>query len=140
VIFNLLSNLKLKSGVPPIEEVRRLGISYALGCDNPSCSDSQNMFQAMKLTATLNSITHPDPLPELAYNVFEAATRGGAQAMGQADSIGELAVGYRADCYLVDLSDPSWLPLNSAVRQLVYSESGRGVTTVVVDGDVVIKD
>jgi 5-methylthioadenosine/S-adenosylhomocysteine deaminase len=140
VVFNLLSNLKLKSGIPPIEAVQRMGISYALGCDNPSCSDSQNMFQAMKLTATLNAITHPDPLPEQAYQVFDAATRGGARAIGKSDSLGELAVGFRADCYLVDLHDPSWLPLNSAVRQLVYSESGRGVETVIVDGDVVIRN
>lgn len=140
VVFNLLSNLKLKSGIPPIEAVQRLGISYALGCDNPSCSDSQNMFQAMKLTATLNAITHPDPLPEQAYNVFDAATAGGARAIGRETSLGRLERGFRADCYLVDLHDPSWLPLNSAIRQLVYSEAGRGVTTVIVDGEVVIRD
>lgn len=140
VVFNLLSNLKLKSGIPPIEAVQRLGISYALGCDNPSCSDSQNMFQAMKLTATLNAVTHPDPLPEQAYSVLEAATQGGARALGLDESLGKLEVGYRADCFLIDLHDPSWLPMNSAVRQLVYSESGRGVTTVVVDGEVVIRD
>jgi 5-methylthioadenosine/S-adenosylhomocysteine deaminase len=138
IVLNLLSNLKLKSGVPPVEGIQQRGISYALGCDNPSCSDSQNMFQAMKLTATLASISNPEPIAPQAYGVFEAATQGGARAIGREESLGLLAPGYRADCFLVDLHDPSWLPLNSAIRQLVYSESGRGVETVVVDGEVVI--
>ena len=38
------------------------------------------------------------------------------------------------------MSDPSWLPLNSAVRQLVHVEAGRGVRHVVVDGAVVVRD
>jgi guanine deaminase len=41
---------------------------------------------------------------------------------------------------LLNLRDPSFVPLNSAVRQLVYTEGGRGVETVIVDGEVVIED
>jgi guanine deaminase len=41
---------------------------------------------------------------------------------------------------LIDLTDPSFLPLNSALRQLVYTEGGRGVKTVIVGGRVVIDD
>lgn len=140
VVLNLTSNLKLKSGVPPIHEYQRRGISYGLGCDNPSCSDAQNMFQAMKLTATLNAVSVPDPLPGQARKVFEAATHGGSRAIGNGDRLGLLAPDYRADCYTIDLHDPAWLPLNDPFRQLVYSESGRGVRTVIVDGEVVIKD
>ena len=32
------------------------------------------------------------------------------------------------------------MPLNSALRQIVYTEGGRGVHTVIVDGRVVIRD
>lgn len=140
VVFNLPSNLKLKSGVPPVVAAQRRGISYALGCDNPSCSDAQNMFQAMKLTALLNAITDPEPLPEQAIEVFTAATVGGARAIGQDDRLGRLLPGYRADCYLIDLHDPAWLPFNDPVRQLVYAECGRGVETVIVDGEIVIQN
>ena len=45
-----------------------------------------------------------------------------------------------ADLTLLDMSDPSYLPLNDAVRQIVYCESGRGVHTVIVDGSVVVAD
>src|SRR6185312_4074491 len=41
---------------------------------------------------------------------------------------------------VIDLTDPSFVPLNSVARQLVFTESGRGVETVIVDGRVVVKD
>jgi cytosine/adenosine deaminase-related metal-dependent hydrolase len=56
------------------------------------------------------------------------------------ERIGALKVGYAADLVLIDLRDTAYLPYNSAARQLVYSETGRGVETVIVNGRVVIKD
>ena len=41
---------------------------------------------------------------------------------------------------LIDLNDVAYLPYNSAARQLVYTEAGRGVESVIVDGRVVIKE
>ena len=49
VVLNLLSNLKNKNGVAPIRAMIAAGVNLALGCDNCSCSDAQNIFQAMKL-------------------------------------------------------------------------------------------
>ena len=40
---------------------------------------------------------------------------------------------------LIDLDDVAYLPYNSAARQLVYTEAGRGVESVIVDGRVVIE-
>lgn len=140
IVFNVLSNLKLKNGIPPVLKVERAGARLALGCDNSSASDSQNMFQVMKLTALLAAISDPNPGPDQAPQVFAAATQGGARAVGRPEELGRLAVGCRADLMLIDLTDPAWVPMNSAVRQLVYTESSRGVRTVVVDGRVVIRD
>src|SRR5262249_36742261 len=49
IAHNPVSNMKLKSGVAPIRQLHDAGIAVALGCDNCSCSDCQNIFQAMKL-------------------------------------------------------------------------------------------
>ena len=46
----------------------------------------------------------------------------------------------KADLTLLELADPSYLPLNNAIRQIVYCESGRGVHTVIVDGNVLVED
>ena len=40
-------------GVAPLLDLKRAGVNLALGCDNCSCSDCQNLFQAMKMFALL---------------------------------------------------------------------------------------
>ena len=45
-----------------------------------------------------------------------------------------------ADMSILDLSNPNFVPLNSAVRQLVFTEAGQSVETVIVDGRVVMRD
>jgi hypothetical protein len=49
-------------------------------------------------------------------------------------------MGMFGDVTLIDMSDPSYIPLNDAVRQVVYCETGRGVHTVIVDGNIVVAD
>jgi len=134
-----VGNLKTKSGVAPIRPYMQAGVGIALGCDNCSCSDSQNMFQSMKLFASLAAITHPEPGPPTAADAFEAATIEGARTAGLQREIGELKVGMKADLSVIDLSDPSFVPLNSVIRQLVFTESGRGVEHVMVDGRFVVR-
>jgi len=51
-----------------------------------------------------------------------------------------LRPGMAADLFIVDLTDPSFVPLNSVARQIVFTEGGRGVETVIVDGRVIIAD
>lgn len=140
VVMNPLSNMKLKSGIPPVRAFEAAGVSFSLGCDNCSCSDAQNMFQAMKLTALMAAVSDPDPGPPQADKVFHAATAGGARAIGRSGDLGRIAEGCRADLVLLDLSDPTFVPLNSALRQLVYTESSRAVETVVVEGKVVLQN
>ena len=81
-----------------------------------------------------------EPTGVLARTAIEAATIGGARAVGLAGQIGEVKPGMKADLALIDLSDLAYQPFNSAARQLVYSETGRGVHTVMVDGQVVLSE
>ena len=140
VVLNPVGNLKTRSGVAPIRTYLRKGVDIALGCDNCSCSDAQNMFQSMKLFASLAAITHPEPGPPTAADAIRAATIGGARTAGLEGRIGALQVGLAADLSIIDLTDPSFVPLNSVARQAVFTESGRGVETVIVDGRIVVAD
>ncbi len=115
-------------------------MSLGLGCDHCSCSDAQNTFQAMKLFALLTAISHADPGPAQAAAAFRAATRGGAHAVRRDKELGRIAPGFKADLVFLDLRGPSFVPLNSALRQLVYTEGGRSVESVMVDGRFVIRD
>ncbi|SFL10414.1 amidohydrolase family protein [Falsiroseomonas stagni] len=139
VVHNPLANLKLKNGVAPVAAMKRAGVRVALGCDNNSCSDCQNLFQAMKMMSLLAAGSDAEPAGVLACDAVEAATTGGARAVGLDAEIGTIAPGMKADLLLLDLRDPAWLPFTSATRQLVFSETGRGVDTVLVDGRVVVR-
>jgi cytosine/adenosine deaminase-related metal-dependent hydrolase len=140
VVLNPVGNLKTKSGVAPIRPYMEAGVNIALGCDNCSAGDAQNIFQSMKLFASLAAITHPDPGPPTARDALLAATVSGARTAGLAGEIGALKAGMKADLSILDLSDPSFVPLNSAARQLVFTECGRSVEHVMVDGRFVVRD
>jgi cytosine/adenosine deaminase-related metal-dependent hydrolase len=98
------------------------------------------MFQSMKLFAALAAVTQPEPGPPTAADAIWSATIGGARTAGLEDRIGALRPGMAADLSIIDLTDPSFVPLNSVARQVVFTEGGRGVETVIVDGRVVIAD
>jgi 5-methylthioadenosine/S-adenosylhomocysteine deaminase len=140
VVHNPLANLKLKNGTAPLIDFRRAGINLALGCDNCSCSDCQNLFQAMKMYALLAQGMDGEPSGVFACDAFDAATIGSARAVGLSGQVGEVKPGMKADLALIDLSDYAYQPFNSAARQMVYGETGRGVDTVMVEGEVVLSD
>jgi len=140
VVLNHLSNLKLKSGIAPVLDMRESGMRIALGCDNCSGSDVQNMFQAMKMFCLIGAVSDPTPGEGLATEALRHATLGSARSACLDGRIGALKPGYKADLMLIDLDDTAYLPFNSAARQLVYSETGRGIETVIIDGRVVMKD
>jgi len=140
VVLNPVGNMKTKSGVAPIRGYFDAGVNIALGCDNCSCSDAQNMFQAMKMFALLSAISDPEMGPPTAAQALEAATLSGARTAGMSGQIGALEVGHKADLSILDLADPSYIPFNSAARQTVFTESSRSVETVIVNGRVVLRD
>jgi hypothetical protein len=52
--------------------------------------------------------------------------------------VGELKQGMQADLMIIDLSEPAFVPMNSAARQIVYAECGRAIETVLVAGKPVV--
>jgi cytosine/adenosine deaminase-related metal-dependent hydrolase len=140
IVLNHLSNFKLKSGIAPVCDLREAGVRLALGCDNCSGSDVQNMFQAMKIFCLIAAVSEPMPGPPLAHEALRMATLGSARTAGLDDTLGAIRPGMKADLMLLDLDDTAYLPFNSAARQLVYSETGRGIETVIVDGRIAMKN
>lgn len=139
IVINQLSNMKLKSGIPPVLDFREVGVRLGLGCDNCSGTDVQSVFQAMKMFCMTAAVSDPEPGPGLAHEVLRHATLGSARTAGLSHCLGAIKPGYKADLVFIDLNDTAYLPYNSAARQLVYTEAGRGVDSVMVDGRMVIR-
>jgi 5-methylthioadenosine/S-adenosylhomocysteine deaminase len=141
VVHNPVSNLRLKSGIAPVPEMLKAGINVALGCDNNCANDVQNMFQAMKFAALLPEVAGPEfAVWEPAREALRMATAASARALLMQDAISSIEVGKKADIVLLDLTTQAFTPFNDPVRQLVYSETGHSVDTVLVNGNVVMEN
>lgn len=141
IAHNPASNLKLGSGVAPVRELLNLGVNVTLGTDGSASSDNQNMFQAMWLAALLSHVRGPDYRMWLsAHEVLRMASERGSTALGLGGDFGKLKVGQRADMLLLDLGSMYLVPLNSPVRQIVYSEVGTAIDRVFVGGREIVQN
>jgi cytosine/adenosine deaminase-related metal-dependent hydrolase len=139
-VCNPMSNMKLLNGFAPVVHYAEAGANMGLGCDNCSCSDAQNLFQSMKMFALMWGFQTAVAEGDAAREAFRAATLGGAKAIGLEGEVGAIRPGYRADIVLIDLDMATYRPLNSALRQIVYGETGAGVHTVIVGGNIVVEN
>lgn len=139
VAHNPPSNVRLGAGVAGIRLMLDAGVRVGVGTDSPSSSDTQNMFEAMRWASYLSRLATPDYERWIsADEAFTMATQGSADVLGMGGQIGRLAPGFRADIVLLDLARPDFVPLNDALLQLVFSEAGGAVDTVMIDGRVVL--
>jgi 5-methylthioadenosine/S-adenosylhomocysteine deaminase len=133
------SNLKLGSGIAPIVEMRGRGVCVSLGADGAACNNRLEMFNEMRLAATLQAVRRgPGALP--ARDVLWMATRGGAQALGLDAQIGSLEPGKRADLIVVSRDGLHVQPDRDPWSTLVYAARGEDVRLTMVDGEVLVSE
>lgn len=139
-VHNPLSNLRLGSGIAPVRRMIERGLRVALGTDGANTSDTQNLFEAMRLATGLSRVVDADESRwVVAAEALRMATEHSAVALGWAGQIGRIAPGHAADLVLLDLSQPVFVPLRDPLRQLVHGENGAGVDRVLVAGRVVVE-
>ena len=134
------SNLKLGSGIAEISKMLNQGISVSLGADGAACNNRLDMFTEMRSMALLQKALHgPEVVP--AKQALRIATMGGAKALGFENEIGSLEAGKRADVIVVNLNSLHSTPhAKDLVSALVYSGQTSDVQSVVIDGNIVMKD
>ena len=129
------SNVKLGSGIAPIVELRARGINVSLGADGAACNNALDVFQEMRLAATLQAMKYgPGTLP--AYDVVHMATREGARALGLEATIGSIEIGKAADLCVIDTRALHQQPAHDPYSLLVYSTNRTDVRATIVDGHV----
>jgi cytosine/adenosine deaminase-related metal-dependent hydrolase len=115
----------------------RAGIPVSLGTD----TSPHDMLMEMRTASLMSKLADGDPVSGLAREVFDAATLGGARALGRAD-LGKLEAGAQADIVLVDLQKTHIGPVGAddPIKALVYCAQGSDVDTVMVDGVIRVQD
>ena len=138
VIHNPRSNLKLANGIAPVTKLLEKGVNVCLGTDSQASNNNLDMFTEMCFAALLQKgITH-SPTVCTAEEVVDMATRRGAAAVGL--DAGAIEEGKLADIVLFDLDQTCFTPHNSLRSALVYSCAGVKADTVIINGDIVLRD
>jgi len=133
------SNLKLGSGIAPVTEMRARGISVSLGADGAACNNRLDMFDEMRLAATLQAVRHA-PGALTARDAMWMATREGARALGLEQDIGSIEPGKRADLIMIERDRVHMAPDVDPWSTLVYAARGTDVRMTMVDGEILVKD
>jgi 5-methylthioadenosine/S-adenosylhomocysteine deaminase len=140
VSHNPVSNMMLGDGVAPVVSMLRHGVNIALGTDGAASNHSQDLFETMKTASLLQKVYHQDAGVIDPYTVLRMATLGGARALGLSSVCGSIEVGKRADLILVRLDTIHTQPLNDLFSQLVHCAKASDVQTVIVDGQILMRD
>ncbi len=135
------ANLKLASGIAMVPEMLEQGINVAIGADGAPCNNNLDAFVEMRHAALIHKPRWgPRAMP--AETVFEMMTLGGARALGLENEIGSLEVGKRADVTLVRRRNLHAWPAahTDPIAQLVYEHQSSDVDTVLVDGEILLRN
>jgi cytosine/adenosine deaminase-related metal-dependent hydrolase len=138
LVHNPIAALRCGSGILPLQDLLRLDLSIALGADGAAANDGQNMFETMKFASLLHTLYGDFRDWPQADAIWEMALRGGAAALRQ--PVGNIEPGAAADIVLVRAERDADGDKSRLVRKLVLSEHGESVETVIVGGDVVVRD
>ena len=141
ICTNPSSNLRLKSGVAPVNRLMERGVNVALGIDEAGLNDDNDILQEMRMAQKIHrepGITSPHPT---SHDIFRLATVNAARVTFF-DEVGTIEPGKRADLVLIDMErieEPYLHPDTDIVDALIYRGKGLDVDTVMVDGEVLLR-
>ncbi len=131
------SNMKLSSGIFPMQSALDAGCRVTLGTDGASSNNNLDMREEMKFAALMAKMNDsPQSLP--AEKALQIATREGALAAGI--DAGLIEEGKLADLLLVRMDDPSMIPNHSLISNWVYSGNSSLIDTVICNGRVLMRN
>jgi 5-methylthioadenosine/S-adenosylhomocysteine deaminase len=134
------SNMKLASGICPVDKLQRMGLNVALGTDGAASNNDLNMLGEMRSAGFLSKLSANNPAVLPTHNVLQMATLNGAKALGLDHITGSLAVGKAADFIAINLDEIETLPTYHPESHIIYAASRNQVTDVWVAGKQLMKN
>ncbi|QZP36489.1 amidohydrolase [Halobaculum magnesiiphilum] len=132
------SNMKLASGMAPVQDMLDAGVTVALGTDGAASNNDLDLFDELRDAAMIGKLAADDAAAVDAETAVRMATAGGAEALGF-DS-GRIEAGANADLAVVDLESVHLTPEHDLVSHLAYATRGSDVRHTVCDGEVLMRD
>jgi len=134
------SNLKLASGIAPVAKMLKAGVKVAFGTDGAAGNNDLDILSEMSVAAKIHKAVSGDPTALNAKQAMLMATRWGAEALGLGNRTGSIEAGKAADIVIGDLRKPHLMPLYDIFSHMVYAFNRSDVSTVVIDGQIVMED
>jgi cytosine/adenosine deaminase-related metal-dependent hydrolase len=127
------SNAKFGHGYAPLEKFLEAGIGVGLGSDSVASNNMCDIIEESRF-AVFSARNRPDRKRFVsAREALEAATLGGANALGLSEKIGTLEPGKQADIAVVSIDLPQQ-PVNDIEAAIVFSSNARDVAMTLVAG------
>ncbi len=105
------SNCRLGSGISPVIEMEKQGMSITLGVDGSASAESGSMIQELNLAWLIHRTQH-GPAATQAEQVIKWGSENGARLLGL-DNTGQIGVGKAADIVLYDIDQPRMAGVHS---------------------------
>ncbi len=128
------SNLKLASGIAPVDRMLSAGINIGIGTDGAASNNRLDVFCEMRFAALLAKATSENAEILPAHTALRMATLNAAQALGLERKIGSIEVGKCADLCAVNLDSIELSPCYDPASHLVYAAGREDVSDVWVAG------
>ncbi|MGV2938128.1 amidohydrolase family protein [Mesobacillus sp. LC4] len=138
VSHNIISNLKLGSGIAPVSKMLEKGVTVSLGTDSVASNNNLDLFEELKAAATVHKGLAQDATVITAQEALRMATINGAESLWLEERIGSLEAGKDADFIVVNSNQSFYYPKHNPLSHLVYSGSGRDVKDVYVQGKQIL--
>lgn len=122
VVYCPSAELRQGKRRPPLAGLARGQVNLALGTDGPASNFRLDLLHEMSVAGLAP------------HDALEAATLGGATALGLGALTGSLVPGKAADLVALELRGPELAPSHDVAGQLVYSAGREHVTHVWVAG------
>ena len=134
------SNLKLGSGIAPVTEMLKAGITVGLGTDGSASNNNLDMFCEMDTGSKSQKIKTMDPSVMDAETAVKMATIYGARVLGMERDVGSIEKGKKADIIVIDTRRPHLVPMYNPYSHLVYSATGSDVIHSIINGRLVMEN
>ncbi|ELY97846.1 amidohydrolase [Natrialba asiatica] len=132
------SNMKLASGMAPVQRLLDAGVTVGLGTDGAASNNDLSLLDEARDAAMVGKLETGDASAVPAGAVAEFLTHGTADAIGL--DTGRLEPGSAADLAVIDLETPHLTPPHDLVSHLAYAAAAADVKHTICDGQVLMRD
>jgi cytosine/adenosine deaminase-related metal-dependent hydrolase len=143
ICHNCSSNLRLRSGVAPLNAFAKYGVAVGMGLDEAGINEDRDMLQEMRLALRVHRTPGMDDDVPTCPQILKMATEDGARTTPFGAQIGRLETGRLADLVLMNWKTATYpyqddnIPMLDALMQRAKTNA---VDAVMIAGEVVYRD